>query len=438
MHFVLESISEFFVKVFETSSIHGFPYISRHDLHLLEKLFWILILSVNFAFAYFAFSDQLNRYVENPTVQSVEMVSFSEIAKPSFTVCTINFINKTKLAILVEKVFGANNLSEHYEDYSKFIEIVATLNYTNSSLKRLESFENLTNINNANFLEIASEMYSDYPIIDSSSYMRVMTELNMCQSSSGLSNYQSPTNVIEDMNSKKKMCTSIEVCRVSVTPITPINTTLSRVFVTNFDEVTSGDNLDYVILTHSLILERNIIVDEIRADPKIRNFAPRGRKCKFPDEYNSKYYNVYTYNFCKMDCRINRALKYCGCVPFFYTVKLQPPIKFCNITGLLCLSNKPEWFDATSCKCMKLCESIILTKTSSKEQNLMFDGMLTIDLNFPKTSIKRGVLFDFDDLLVGFGGSFALFLGLSVLCIVEILYYALELCMNIIINCMMQ
>lgn len=118
-----------------------------------------------------------------------------------------------------------------------------------------------------------------------------------------------------------------------------------------------------------------------------------------------------------MTCRINRALEFCKCVPFFYTIK---SVKFCDIDGLLCLS-KTEWFNASSCNCMNLCESTMLTKLSSRfviicflrvftnyylkpffhfvQQNLQFDRMLTIDLLFPKIRIERTVVFDFDDLL---------------------------------------
>lgn len=64
-----------------------------------------------------------------------------------------------------------------------------------------------------------------------------------------------------------------------------------------------------------------------------------------------------------MSCRIRRALRYCKCVPYFYPVR---GAKFCNVSGLICLS-KTKWYDASKCDCMKLCETTILTKLSSKD-----------------------------------------------------------------------
>lgn len=42
------------------------------------------------------------------------------------------------------------------------------------------------------------------------------------------------------------------------------------------------------------------------------------RKCRFYDESNLKHSPVYSYKLCRMECRINAAIKLCGCIPFFY------------------------------------------------------------------------------------------------------------------------
>lgn len=54
-----------------------------------------------------------------------------------------------------------------------------------------------------------------------------------------------------------------------------------------------GDDLDYVELGGSSIQERHVKIDVIIADPKIRAFKPKSRKCKFFDEYErGLYYDV--------------------------------------------------------------------------------------------------------------------------------------------------
>lgn len=75
------------------------------------------------------------------------------------------------------------------------------------------------------------------------------------------------------------------------------------------------------------------------------------------------FFQVYTINLCKIDCRIKHALKLCGCIPFFYAI---PNVKICDVDGMFCLS-KTTWHVLTSCECPSLCETIIMTKVSKKE-----------------------------------------------------------------------
>lgn len=150
-----------------------------------------------------------------------------------------------------------------------------------------------------------------------------------------------------------------------------------------------------------------------------------------------------------MTCRINQALKLCGCVPFFYAVS---GLKYCGVHGLICLSEHP-WYNTTNCECMSLCESVMYTTIATRFQNLKFDRMLNVDISFPKTIIKRSVLFDFFDLVgkfpfttknkyfksikiftVSFGGSVALFLGFSFLTGVELIYFIIEHIIDLIIK----
>lgn len=148
----------------------------------------------------------------------------------------------------------------------------------------------------------------------------------------------------------------------------------------------SGDDLDYVELKGTNIKERSVKMDQVIADPAIRKFKPKSRKCRFVDEPSSEYFDViftqinlkflisfnskiYTQNLCKIDCRIKRSKKFCGCTPYFYSLPLSSkrPERVCNITEMLCLFRNKEWFNATSCNCMNLCESTLLTKLSTKQ-----------------------------------------------------------------------
>ncbi|CAG9804559.1 unnamed protein product [Chironomus riparius] len=411
MHIKLSRFREFIEEIFDSSSIHGFPYVIRRDFHVLEK------------------------YEDNPTVLSVDIVSYGEFDRPSFTICTSNYNTTAVMGSIVKKFFGVEPGDERYNESVKFVEQIKATMY--NTLNLLQPFNDMPGVNDLNLMDMAYDLFKDYPTAGIQ-FAKVMTERGMCQSSTTHFKWQLPiksTSPFERVNGtidRGDKCTSLEVCRISVTPNNLDVEAVNRIYINSYDEVMCGDDLDYVELAGSSIQERHVKIDDIIADPNIRHFKPKSRKCKFMDEHQQDgYYDLYTPNFCKMSCRIRRALRYCKCVPYFYPVR---GVKFCNMTGLICLS-KTEWYDASKCECMKLCETTILTKLSSKDQNLQFDRMLTIDLIFPKTRIKRSVLFDFDDLLVGLGGSLALFLGLSFLCSIELVYHIIEYCLEMIINC---
>lgn len=111
------------------------------------------------------------------------------------------------------------------------------------------------------------------------------------------------------------------------------------------------------------------------------------RSLSFKKTYFSKNLKAYSINLCKIDCRISRALHLCNCIPFFYTVA---NVKVCNISGMLCLTEKP-WYNTTGCECPNLCETTIMTKVTTKEVNYGLKKLVKFNLmaklSFSKTWI---------------------------------------------------
>jgi hypothetical protein len=73
--------------------------------------------------------------------------------------------------------------------------------------------------------------------------------------------------------------------------------------------------------------EQELYVEHVQivASPALRHLDLKQRGCLFRDEMKSHLSSggtwklpIYTYNFCKMACRIRRATSYCNCIPFFY------------------------------------------------------------------------------------------------------------------------
>lgn len=61
-------------------------------------------------------------------------------------------------------------------------------------------------------------------------------------------------------------------------------------------------------------------INSVISVDNLKRLTPARRKCRFFTEPDSKYFNIYTENLCKMNCRINAAIALCKCRPFFYSV----------------------------------------------------------------------------------------------------------------------
>jgi len=62
----------------------------------------------------------------------------------------------------------------------------------------------------------------------------------------------------------------------------------------NNDEVMTADSSDYVVLKGTEIVDRVIKIEQIIAEPDLIGIKPKGRKCLFTNEPQSKYFQVKT------------------------------------------------------------------------------------------------------------------------------------------------
>lgn len=68
-----------------------------------------------------------------------------------------------------------------------------------------------------------------------------------------------------------------------------------------------GTFADFVLLTL-----------EIYSSEDLKHLSIHQRKCRFLDESDLSISKVYSYNLCRMECRMKLAEELCGCTPHFY------------------------------------------------------------------------------------------------------------------------
>lgn len=154
------------------------------------------------------------------------------------------------------------------------------------------------------------------------------------------------------------------------------------------------------------------------------------RNCRLPYEHDKtplEHSPVYSFKLCKFECRIQMSLKYCNCTPYFYRRLAGEPI--CNLSGLYCLSkyrsNLIYTNDSTiNCQaCPQNCDVNIYVSEEKQKPYEFLQTTYETSMVIPNKIFVRNVAFSQTDLLVQIGGVFGLFLGCSLLSVVEIIYF---------------
>jgi len=71
-----------------------------------------------------------------------------------------------------------------------------------------------------------------------------------------------------------------------------------------------------------------VISLNIHSTEDVRSLSVSQRKCRFLEESDLDISPVYSYNLCRMQCRVTLALQLCGCVPHFYRTKGKWQVEF--------------------------------------------------------------------------------------------------------------
>ncbi|CAG9811450.1 unnamed protein product [Chironomus riparius] len=190
---------------------------------------------------------------------------------------------------------------------------------------------------------------------------------------------------------------------------------------------------------------------QVRSSDDLQRYDANQRRCFFEDEKPLQFFKSYTKTHCDMECLTNYTLTKCGCVKYFMPRNSSTPV--CDITKLECAEDANDnWLEndqsyrenAMPCNCYPSCSTIKYDVLSSMDMDFKTEKTLKIfgdDAqfyeDFPNGTISRFVI-EFEDFLIesrenysgyklqhlisDFGGLLALFLGCSLISIIEIFY----------------
>ncbi|KAJ3627952.1 hypothetical protein MTP99_015287 [Tenebrio molitor] len=432
------------------TTVHGLHIIGISKLHFLERLFWLTVVTTAAGGAIAISYSNWMRYLANPTVVSIQKDFRNwENPLPAATGCFIDKTDKSKADKYIMEKWGVNSSDTKYEYYVDFIRTVSNVSYGN--LKEFERFGSDLDLQHIDMLDLTVKVHPDlsgtlvsFDVKHKTNWTLIMSEMGMCFSVNSLfvnllslSGTKFNTSAIK--NQRILRCHYLNgLCyaRYDSDPELAL-----KYYVHSYLEIVHATTEPPLIIHESEELEINYRMQETEASLALRDLTPSQRKCRFYDEPLSTDVPVFSSSICYTICRYKLALKLCGCRPFFYH---NLGGKICNLTGLICLSRHADRItqppSQIGCQCPQPCNIITYFPQVPKltrwehgyfEQRITFRWALLV----PTTKFHRDVLFGFEDLVVSFGGTLALFLGISFISAIEILFLVAE---NIYIFCKHQ
>jgi acid-sensing ion channel, other len=200
----------------------------------------------------------------------------------------------------------------------------------------------------------------------------------------------------------------------------------------NFDE-TGMIEFDYAFDFEVLISP-----EIIKTDADLRSVDPMKRGCYFQGEKRLKYFNYYTRRNCESECLVDLLHKNVNCTPY-YMVR-SDSMDFCDYHNEYIMNYEvfiiTQWRTSSydDCGCLDACDSINYSfeiiahnrakmNESIKDVHAFTETSLEFKLKEADPPLRRYLSFTFSEFLAQSGGMMGLFAGISVLSIIELMYF---------------
>ncbi|XP_061396317.1 uncharacterized protein LOC133331945 [Musca vetustissima] len=201
--------NEYVRKTLGESSIHGFPYLVKRELHWMEKLFWILMIALAAYTSIDICLNQWKRFRDNPIVYAMELAwGKSNFPFVGITLCS-DYVDHHEFEHLIEDMWHLENEANKsaYNYYWDFLKVLNSLHLTN--MGNLKPYENDSRLNDLNFLQMLVRLRqqilpekvlanteeattSSDTEVREMAYAAAVTEAGLCRTTSQLTKYTNP------------------------------------------------------------------------------------------------------------------------------------------------------------------------------------------------------------------------------------------------------
>ncbi|XP_061401017.1 acid-sensing ion channel 5-like, partial [Musca vetustissima] len=464
-----KTIITFIAAYFEDSNIHGLKYVVKGDLTTIEKCLWLTLLIISMFFCVKIGLQSVDRYYTKSTVVGLERdFYYWNTTMPGVTICPLIRLDEER----VRQYSRQHDLNENeFQELYNFLEHLANATYHNfhnipnnrSIAVLLDRLKITPNI----YQELIYNLTGDSTMITKNDFIaatdkvrstsgdsiietrQIFTEYGLCyMTNTMLSEEFTSHYMIWGYENKKEIQGVDNILKVKHSSYFDSDVSYNFLgfgskpidgFLHSPYEIMQVDhNLGYTSEPLQVDVE---CVEIITEDGFEKDATIEQRKCRFQHESNLTHFPVYSKNICIQECRLNLVYSICKCIPHFYPNRIPNPKPICDYRILLdCFIPHEDYFikmykiskdgerDSVPCHCVQNCRDAIVNKRAKyhmQKTNDLVGGnsLLFAMINLPTYRLKRQIIFSFTDLMVSIGGTAGFFLGFSVLCLVEVIYY---------------
>ncbi|GAB0099481.1 hypothetical protein DMENIID0001_153430 [Sergentomyia squamirostris] len=473
---------DLFREYCEKSTVHGVKYLAEEDRPAWEKILWIIL----FALSIFACGKLIERawskLSNNPLAVTFaeKAVHITQIPFPAVTICTSVKFRST--------AFSFSNYTDHPEKYKYWKETYRNLgqlcenfdpmpgDLDDSILNRIrdvgptdldmmkvltfrddkldvgeyfhESFTSEGLCYTFNRLPLADIYTSDCVFSQQNESFPFQSKINWTVET-GFGNHQE-FYPLRASNTRQESGLTI-ILQLTKKDI-DIACRRSVGFTIQFHSPSDVPRMDEhaVIIPVDRFAQLAIEPNIINTPRNIEIYPPEKRQCFFNSERQLQHFRIYSERNCKMECLANWTLAICNCVQFFMPRNNSVPIcgpsaKYC-IEKCLTVMDRPDVaidnITVPKCNCMPSCVTLSYNADLTHSA-IDYEALATVDEIYHDPSSKkfhvyvmmyfnenkfyamqRSELFGQTDFISSVGGFLGLFMGISVLSLAELVYFA--------------
>ncbi|XP_025263766.1 pickpocket protein 19 [Camponotus floridanus] len=411
------------------TTLHGLRYVVDPDLHMMERFLWlVLFVGSSISASHVIYSLAL-RFQAAPTSINIESLHYdnSKLPFPSVTLCPNVRVDWNRALELEPRIFSNDIDETSLEIFRKILGRLSVMTF--GDFDEMDFLKN-HNVRNLSGINITQVLYDVMPSCDqflSACWWRnadrncceifevQKTEYGFCYS---FNSEMAVTSLADPTESRPRKASSYgewSGIKVTIHPgnITkPPDSNLIDGVIVIINEPHVWPNTGTMIPSSSLV-SLSLKCISGYATHRVLELDRDKQPCLYDET------GVYNQATCLSLCKRNYVIKYCGCNPSFLF-----PADLFNDHILYFGDEIPHDISRMICKCSPEC---VYYNYVTEFSNVPYNASdITLDVHYiGQTSFryKMDVVFTQMDLLVYFGGIIGLFLGGSLLSVVEIVYY---------------